>query len=442
MDLAVSTGTNGRQPVRDQRVAQCTSLGPYEPPICGSAAGCDAPANGEVQTRSALHGVFRPAVDPTPPTPLPMMTGAMIDNGRSRELTTILHRYRWIILMAVALFTVAVSGLAIVFARHQSNTGSSTGHLVAAASLSHQPFLLFRGTTLNKDYGTMELTSTEHPGAERALTPLKCERVAYAGGRGICLSGTGGSLFSSTRAIVFNSKFKPLFSIPLPGYPSRTQVSRNGEYGATTDFVSGDSYASAGFSTRTYLINLNTGKILFDLEQMQVYRNGSRVENVNFNFWGVTFAPDNDQFYATLGSGSDTYLIKGSVKTQVATVLLAGIECPSMSPNGTQIAFKHRNPGVEVTWRLSVLNLRTMRSHPLAETRDVDDQAAWLNNSTVAYALAETGSASAASTSGISAISAGASLATDTWTVPANGGGRPQLLLKGSWSLISVRPQN
>ena len=272
----------------------------------------------------------------------------------------------------------------------------------------------------------MELTSAGNPGGERALTTLKCERVAYARGRGVCLSGTAGGLFSSAHAIVFNSDFKPLYSIPLPGYPSRTQVSRNGQYGATTDFVSGDSYATTGFSTRTYIINLKTGKILFDLEQMQVFRNGSQFENVNFNFWGVTFAPDNNHFYATLGSGNDTYLVKGDISTKVATVLLTGVECPSLSPNGKEIAFKHRNPGIEVTWRLYVLNLTTMRSHPLAETSDVDDQAAWLNNSTVAYALAENGAGSAASTSGLSAISAGASIATDTWTVPANGAGTPK----------------
>jgi len=369
-----------------------------------------------------------------------MMNGVKMGFGRSHDFSTKLNRYRWIVLMTVGLLAVTVSALAIIHARYQSNSGSSTGHLVSAASLSHQPFLLFRNTALNKDYGTMELTSAANPGAERALTSLKCERVAYAGHRGICLSGTAGGLYSSTHAIIFNSKFKSLYSIPLPGYPSRTQVSRNGQYGATTDFVSGDSYATVGFSTRTYIINLRTGKILFDLEQMQVYRNGIRFENVNFNFWGVTFAPDDSHFYATLGSGNDTYLVKGNVKTKVATVLLTGIECPSLSPNGQQIAFKHRNPGIEITWRLSVLNLTTMHSHPLAETRDVDDQATWLNNSTVAYALAENGSGSAASTSGLSAISAGASIATDTWTVPANGGGRPQMLLKGSWSLVLVHP--
>ena len=371
-----------------------------------------------------------------------MMAGVMTGYDRSHEFTTKLDKYRWIVLLTIALLAVTVSALAIILARHQSNTGPSTGNLVPAASLNHQPFLLFRNTQLNKDYGTMELTSAGDPGVDRAITSLKCERVAYAGERGICLSGTSGGLFSSTHAIVFNSNFKPLYSIPLPGYPSRTQVSRNGQYGATTDFVSGDSYTTAGFSTRTYLINLRTGRILFDLEQMQVYRDGSRFENVNFNFWGVTFAPDNNQFYATLGSGNDTYLVKGNVKTKVATVLLTGVECPSLSPNGKQIAFKHRNPGIEITWRLYVLNLTTMHSHPLAETRDVDDQATWLNNSTVAYALAENGNGSAASTSGLSAISAGASIATDTWTVHANGGGDPKMLLKGSWSLVPVHPQN
>ncbi len=344
--------------------------------------------------------------------------------------------------MIVALLAVAVSVLVIVLARYPTTTGSSTRNLASAASLSHQSLLLFRNTELNRDYGTVELTPADDPGAQAALTSLKCERVAYAGKRGICLSGTGGSLFSSTHAIVFSSKLKPVYSIALPGYPSRTQVSRNGQYGATTVFVSGDSYANAGFSTRTYIINLETGKILFNLEQMQVYRNGNLFDNDDFNFWGVTFAPDNTDFYATLGSGNDTYLVKGNVKTKVATVLLTGIECPSLSPNGKQIAFKHRNPGIQVTWRLSVLNLTTMRFHHLAETRDVDDQATWLNNSTVAYALAETGSVSAASSSGLSGISAGASIDTDTWTVPANGGGHPQLLLKGSWSLVLVHPQN
>lgn len=337
--------------------------------------------------------------------------------------------------MAVAVVVVAASVFAVVQA-HSNGGGSG---VVPAASLSRGPFLLFRSTALNKDYGTMELTTVQNPGPERALTALRCERVAYAGGRGICLSSGAGGLYSSTRAVVFDSDFKALYTIPLAGYPSRTSVSRNGHYGATTDFVGADSYAAAGFSTRTYIFDLRTGKKLFDLEQMQVYRDGSRFENANFNFWGVTFALDNTHFYATLGSGNQTYLVEGDVATEVATVLRTGVECPSLSPDGKEIAFKQRNPGAVVTWRLSVLDLATMQAHPLAETRDVDDQAAWLSNSTVAYGLAEGAGGSAGSTSGLSAMSAGASIATDTWEVPANGGGHPRLVLRGSWSLVHAQ---
>ena len=105
----------------------------------------------------------------------------MIDKGRSNEPNTVLTRYRWIILASVALLAVAVSAIAILLARHPSNTGSSTGTLVSATSLSHEPFLLFRSTALNRDYGTMELTSAEHPGAQRALTTLKCETRCLCG---------------------------------------------------------------------------------------------------------------------------------------------------------------------------------------------------------------------------------------------------------------------
>ena len=83
------------------------------------------------------------------------------------------------------------------------------------------------------------------------------------------------------------------------------------------------------------------------------------------------------------------------------------------------------------------MNLATMQAHPLAET-DVDDQATWLNNSTVAYGLAE-GEVLAGNTNGLSAMSAGASIATDTWAVPADGGGHPRMVLKGSWSLVPAQ---
>jgi WD40 repeat protein len=337
---------------------------------------------------------------------------------------------RWAALIAVALVAIAIVTFAVI---------PDSGGDVSVASLTNRPFLLFRSTTLDKDYGTLEVTSPSDPGAQRALTSLKCARVAYAGGRGVCVTGGTGGLYRSPQALVFDASFTRLFSIPLQGYPSRAAVSRDGHYGATTNFVGADSYATSGFSTRTYIIDLRTGRIMFDLEKLQVTRDGSPFENANFNFWGVTFAPDNHHFYATLGSGAETYLIEGDVTTETATVLRTGVECPSLSPDGKEIAFKQRNPGTLATWRLSVLNLSTMQAHPLAETRNVDDQAAWLNNTTVAYGLAEGSGGSTGNTAGLSAMSAGASIATDTWTVPADGSGHPTLLLKGSWSLVPAQ---
>jgi hypothetical protein len=52
-----------------------------------------------------------------------------------------------------------------------------------------------------------------------------------------------------------------------------------------------------------------------------------------------------------------------------------------------------------------------MARTPLAETRSVDDQAAWLGNDTVMYALRRAGRAA------------------DVWAVPADGTGKPALLI-------------
>ena len=51
--------------------------------------------------------------------------------------------------------------------------------------------------------------------------------------------------------------------------------SPDGRYGATTTFVNGDSYADAGFSTRTVIIDLGKGDVLFDLEKLDVTKTAS-----------------------------------------------------------------------------------------------------------------------------------------------------------------------
>ncbi len=182
------------------------------------------------------------------------------------------------------------------------------------------------------------------------------------------------------------------------------------------------------YSTRTQLYDMATGKVLGDLEQFTTLRNGQVIDSVDRNLWGVTFDPtDSNTFYATESTGGNYYLVRGDIRQRQMVVLRSGVECPSLSPDGTQIAFKSRHIGPlgRVEWQLSVLDLSTLVDHPLAETRSIDDQAEWLDDTTVLYAVprATTGTP-----------------ADDTWAVPADGHGQPSLFLAGAYSTIVVRP--
>jgi hypothetical protein len=198
-------------------------------------------------------------------------------------------------------------------------------------------------------------------------------------------------------------------------------MSPDGRYASVTTFVSGDSYAGSSFSTRTIILDVAGRSVVDDLEHFTALRDGQAFSAQDFNFWGITFAADSNRFYATLGTGGHTYLVQGDVAAKQVTVLRDGVECPSLSPDGTRLAFKKRvaDSVGRVEWRESVLDLATLQDHPLAETRSVDDQAEWLDDQTVLYGLpqGDTGSVS-----------------DDVWAAPADGSGQPRLLVPGAWS--------
>jgi hypothetical protein len=91
--------------------------------------------------------------------------------------------------------------------------------------------------------------------------------------------------------------------------------------------------------------------------------------------------------------------------------LRENVECPSLSPDGTRIAYKRRVDDGSVIWRLHVLDLRTMQDAPLTEARMVDDQAEWLDDDTILYGLEG-----------------------DVWAVQADGAGAPRRLLQNALS--------
>lgn len=213
---------------------------------------------------------------------------------------------------------------------------------------------------------------------------LACERVyANAAGDGLCLAVARNGV--DYDAIVFGPDYRPRRKFSIPGVPDRARVSADGRYGALTTFLSGHTY-SAGvrqFSTHTAIVDMRSGKQLLNLDELRITRDGERLERADANLWGVTFA-GGSRFYATLGAEGRHHLIEGDVETRDARVVREHVECPSLSPDGTRIAYKRRIGDLD-SWRLHVLDIRSGRDVALAERRSIDDQPEWLGDRHVVY---------------------------------------------------------
>src|SRR5205085_3941572 len=122
----------------------------------------------------------------------------------------------------------------------------------------------------------------------------------------------------------------------------------------------------------TILVDLTTREAIGNLEGFHVSKDGKSLNAPDFNYWGVTYSRDSNLFYATLRTGGVNYLVRGDVEARAVTVLSAGVECPSLSPDETRVAFK-RAVG-RGDWRLAILDLATFAETRVTETRNVDDQ--------------------------------------------------------------------
>jgi len=296
----------------------------------------------------------------------------------------------------------------------------STTHL---PSVPARPYLMFVDVSASDSFKHVLLAPLSNPAGPAYVTPLVCERVYFAGGRGLCLAeATADDLPVRRWAVAFDSRFEPGHRFPLFGVPSRVRISPDGRFAATTLFENGHSYAEHGFSTSTRVFDLQANAIAIDnLEEVAIARDGKAFRASDFNFWGVTFARDGRTFFATLASAGHNYLIRGSVTTKTASIVHDGVECPSLSPDNRRIAFKKRLGGSAGWWQIAVLDLQTMTEKLLAsETRSVDDQVEWLDDGHVMYHLP---------------TSTGA----DIWVAAIDGGSQPRILVPGAYSPAVVR---
>ena len=327
-------------------------------------------------------------------------------------------RSRTTIFAVLIVACLIAGGLAIVAGLDQQDprveTSAASRKVLSTAKADRQAMVVYRSLDPK---GQVAVAPLQDAGGKPTFEPMSCDRVYFAAGQGICVA-RGKSLTGGYDAKLFGANLAVAHDIGLDGIPSRARVSDDGRYGAVTMFVSGHSYAAAGsFSTATTLIDMARGEKIANLEDLTVSRGGKQVTAIDQNYWGVTFdRQDSDRFYATLATGGKTYLIQGSVSGRLAHVIHENVECPSISPDGTRVAYKRRTGSRSDPWRLTVLDLSTMHETPLAESRSIDDQAEWLDDDHVLYGLDG-----------------------QVWSVPADGSGKPERFIAAADSPAVVR---
>ena len=154
-----------------------------------------------------------------------------------------------------------------------------------------------------------------------------------------------------------------------------------------------------------------------------MWKDGQRIHASDFNFWGLTFTEDGNQFYATLETGGISYLVKGDIDRREIRVVRGGVECPSLYRTGRSSSSRNVSGPVRGAGGSSRVSIwpRTKSKVLDKETRSVDDQVEWLDGQTVMYHLTGTGSAA------------------DLWTLAVDGSSEPKLLLRNAYSPAVVR---
>jgi hypothetical protein len=292
---------------------------------------------------------------------------------------------------------------------------------VELAAIGDRTRVVFRSTAPGGGYGHVAVVPLTDPAGPRAVTDLVCDRVDAVPAGTSCLRATRG-VVTTFEAEYVDAAWDTVRTWPLAGIPSRTRVSEDGSLIASTVFVAGHSYDTTGFSTATEIAGVE-GDGYGNIESFTLVIDGRATAPADRNMWGVTFANERT-FFATAASASlgGTWLVRGDLEDRTLTALRENAECPSVSPDGTRVAYK-KDVG-DRHWSVAVLDLATGREQVLGETRSVDDQVEWLDDDTVLYGLPR------ADEPGV----------TDVWSLSTDPGASAELFIPAAWSPSVVRP--
>ena len=312
-------------------------------------------------------------------------------------------------LVAFSAYQRAQNAPSDVAARHTSETAKNAGG----------PRIVFRDTAPGQDYGHVASVPLGKPGGTRTVTPLVCDRVYATDDYQSCLQTNAGVVTTYT-ATLTDAAGEVVKKWGLPGLPSRTRISHDDKLMAFTSFVTGSAYATVGFSTATDIYSIADGHDFGNIEQFRLYIDGEVNTAADRNIWGVTFVPgDDNAFYATAATAGHTYLVKGDLATKTMTEVHETAECPSVSPDGTRVAFKVNISKTSTAyWNIAVMDLSTGKVTMMPDKRDVDDQVEWLDDSTILYGLPHSGTPGDY----------------DVWQSAADGSGSASVLIQHAWS--------
>src|SRR6266545_6676817 len=147
-----------------------------------------------------------------------------------------LPRFRGLLFAALSIVCVVTAAVYVTWARQRhvppADMTALTEAPVTASSHSgpcNCPYILFRSTTRDANFGAVSLVPLDVPEGPRTITARRCERVYFAAGQGLCLTANR-RMVTSYSAITFAGDFQPRHTFQLSGIPSRARVSPDGRY--------------------------------------------------------------------------------------------------------------------------------------------------------------------------------------------------------------------